>query len=185
MQTPPAQGTDYVGVVSLLVAVASCIASIAAAVYAKLSVSKADDAIAEAARSSDQSLDQAQRVARREHDEWAQRKWFELYSKAAEVLDALDYFRHKYPNAEYKRGTEERARDWSAMMLKVRATGRMAFVFPKHPAVIGFTDACRFRDSGNALTDEYYQEMFQAVEALREKALINFSVLEYDPLRKP
>jgi type II secretory pathway pseudopilin PulG len=185
MQTPPAQVTDYVGLVSLFVAVASCIASIVAAVYAKLSVSKADDAIAEAARSSGQSLDQAQRVAQREHDEWAQRTWFDLYSKAAEVLDTLDYFRTQYPDAEYKRGTNDRVRDWGAMIFKVRAAGRMAFVFPKNPTVTAFIDACKFRNSEYTVTDKNYQEMFEAVESLRGKALMNPSVLEYDPQRRP
>jgi hypothetical protein len=72
MQTNSAPA-DYVGLISLLVAVASCIASIAAAVFAELSVSQAKEAIAKAEKSSDQSLAQAERIAQREHDEWAQR----------------------------------------------------------------------------------------------------------------
>jgi len=167
MQTNPAPVTDYVGLISLLVAVASCIASIAAAVFAKLSVS------------------QAKRIAQREHDEWAQRRWFELHSKAAEAFDALDYFRTNYPNVEYKKGTEERAKDWSEMMFKVRAAGRMAFVFPKNPIVTAFTDSCKFRNTENAVSDDFYKGMFEAVEGLRGKAVLNPSVLDYDPQRKP
>jgi len=173
MQTNPAPVTDYVGLISLLVAVASCIASIAAAVFAKISVSQAKEAIA-----------QAERIAQREHDEWAQRKWFDLYLRAAEALDTLDYFRVKYPNVEYK-GTEEWAKDWSEMMFKVRAAGRMAFVFPKNPTVTAFIVSCKFRDSENAVSDERYKEMFEPVEGLRGKALVNPSVLDYDPQRKP
>lgn len=140
MQTNPVPVTDYVGLISLLVAVASCIASLAAAVFAKLSVSQAKEAIAKAEQSSVQSLAQAERVAQRVHDEWAQRRWFDLYSKATEALDALDYFRAKYPNAEHKKGTEERAKDWSEMMFKVRAAGRMAFVFPQNHIVTAFIE---------------------------------------------
>jgi hypothetical protein len=167
MQTNPSSVTDYVGLISLLVAVASCIASIAAVVFAKRSVS------------------QAERIAQREHDEWAQRKWFDLHSKAAEALDTLDYFRAKYPNAEHKKGTEERAKDWSDLMFKVRAVGTMAFVFPQNPIVTAFIASCKFRNSENAVSDERYKEMFEAVEGLREKALVNPSVLDYDPQRKP
>lgn len=120
-----------------------------------------------------------------EHDEWAQRKWFDLYLEAAEALDTLDYFRTKYPNAEHKQGTEERAKDWNEMMLKVRAVGRTAFVFPQNPIVTAFIASCKFRDPENAVSDERYEEMFEAVEGLRVKAVVNPSVLDYDPLRKP
>jgi hypothetical protein len=112
-------------------------------------------------------------------------KWFDLYSKAADALDTLDYFRAKYSNAEYAKGTEERAKDWNEMMFKVRAAGRMAFVFPQNLVVTAFISSCKFRNSENAVSDERYEEMFDAVEGLRGKALVNPSVLDYDPQRKP
>jgi hypothetical protein len=166
MQTNPASITDYVGLISLLVAVASLIASIVAVMFAKRSVSLAE------------------RIAQREHDEWAQRKWLDLYLEAAEALDTLDYFRAKYPKAEHSQG-EKRAKDWNLMMLKLRAAGRMAFVFPKNPTVTAFVDSCKFGDSENEVPDERCREIFEAVEGLRGKALVNPSVLGYDPLRKP
>jgi hypothetical protein len=167
MQTNPTPATDYVGLISLAVAVASLFVSIAAVVFAKRSVS------------------QAERIAQGEHDEWAQRKWFDLYLEAAEALDTLDYFRAKYPNAEYKQGTEERAKDWNEMMLKVRAVGRTAFVFPKNPIVTAFIASCKFKDSESAVSDDRFKEMFEALEGLRAKALVNPSVLDYDSVRKP
>ena len=109
----------------------------------------------------------AERIAQREHDEWAQRKWFDLYLEAAEALDTVDYFRAKYSNAEYKQGTQEMAKDWNEMMLKVRAVGRTAFVFPQNPIVTAFIASCKFRDSERAVSDEHYKEMFEAVEGLR------------------
>jgi hypothetical protein len=173
MQTFPAPATDYIGLISLLVAVASCIASFAAAVFAKHSVAQAGQAIA-----------QSERVAQREHDEWMQRKWYELYFKAAEALDSLDYFRTKYRNAEYKMGTEDRVEDWGEMMFQVRAAGRMAFVFPQDPVVTAFTaSAAGFRNSQSAISEEHYKKMDEAVEGLRQKALLNPSVLLYRPYK--
>jgi hypothetical protein len=183
MRTCPAPATDYIGLISLLVAVASCIASIVAAVFAKHSVAQAEQAIAQAKQSSEQSLAQSERVALREHDEWMQRKWYELYFKAAEALDSLDYFRTKYRNAR-DLGTEDRAKDWSEMMFKVRAAGRMAFVFPQNPIVTAFiASAAGFRDSQSAMSEEHYKKMDEAVEGLRENALLNPSVLLYRPYK--
>jgi hypothetical protein len=71
------------------------------------------------------------------------------------------------------------------MMFKMRAVGRTAFVFPKNPTVTAFIASCKFNDSENAVSDERYREMFEAVEGLRGKALVNPSVLDYDPQRKP
>jgi hypothetical protein len=173
MQTSPAPATDYLGLTSLLVAVASCIASIIAAVFAKRSVAQAEQAIA-----------QSERVAKREHDEWMQRKWYELYFKAAEALDSLDYFRTMYRDAEHKMGTEDQVEDWGEMMFKVRAAGRMAFVFPKDPVVTLFTaSAAGFRNSQSAMSEEHYKKMDEAVEGLRQKALLNPSVLFYRPYK--
>lgn len=159
MLTNLPRGTDYVSLASLIV-------SMAAAVFAALSVL------------------QAKRMARREHDEWAQRRWFDLYSKTAEALDTLEYFRVRYPDSKHKGGTEERAMDWSEMMFKIRAAGRMAFAFPQNPLVTAFIDSCKFRNSEDTVLDEGYEKMFEAVEGLRGKALVNLSVLDYDPKRK-
>jgi hypothetical protein len=69
-------------------------------------------------------------------------------------------------------------------MFKVRAAGRMAFVFPQNPIVTAFiASAAGFRDSQSAMSEEHYKKMDEAVEGLRENALLNPSVLLYRPYK--
>ena len=68
-------------VASLAVAIASLIASVAAA------------------RVANSSLTQARQVAVRDEREWKQRKWFDLYFKASEAYDFLEYFQQNYSSA--------------------------------------------------------------------------------------
>jgi hypothetical protein len=65
-------GLDYVAVASLAIAIASFVASCISAVIAG------------------QSRNDAERIAERAHDEWAQQKWFDLYFATNSAYDAMD-----------------------------------------------------------------------------------------------
>jgi hypothetical protein len=146
---------------SLIVSIASLLAAIAAVWIAK------------------SSLAQARQVAEREQKEWKQRKWFDLYFKADEAYDALDHFRVKYPNSlSPDWGSAQWENDWNDLMRVMRTANRMAVVFPKNAAtdaLFGSTGA--FSDPTEALSRDRLQQLLDAGEELRQKALVDPSVL--------
>ncbi len=102
--------------VSLVIALASLLASVAATLIAK------------------SSLSQAKQVADRDERDWRQRKWADMYLKADETYDGLDRFRVLSDSWD----TEERGREWNDLMRLIRGAHAMAVVFPENPAVDAF-----------------------------------------------
>lgn len=147
--------------VSLIVSIASLLAGIAAVWIAK------------------SSLSQARQVAEREQKEWKQRKWFDLYFKADEAYDALDYFRVKYPNSSLADwGSAQWEKDWNDLMRVMRTVNRMAVVFPKNVATdLLFTSTGAFSDPTEALSEGRLKQLLDAGEGLRQRALVDPSVL--------
>src|SRR5215469_5500814 len=80
------------------------------------------------------SLSQAKQVADRDRRDWKQRKWFDLYLKANEAYDALDRLQTLYAEG-VATGTEEFGRDWNNVILLFRELHTMATVFPKNSAI--------------------------------------------------
>lgn len=112
--------------------------------------------------------------------DWRQRKWFELYFKASEVHTSLDHFQGKYGTLSPALwGMPEVRKDWNDLMSLIRDVHSMAAVFPKNPAVLGFIESTAvFKDRDEALSKERLMKIFDAVEGLRRKALVDTSVLE-------
>jgi hypothetical protein len=143
--------------ISLAVAIASLLAAGAAAWVAR------------------SSLSQAKQVADRDKKDWKQRKWFDLYFKAGEAYDALDRFQTMYPSGW---NTVEFERDWNDLIRTVRSVHTMALVFPKNPAIDAFLSATgEFKDPKEALSKDRLAKIFDAVEGLRQNALVDPSVL--------
>jgi hypothetical protein len=124
------------------------------------------------------SLSQAMRVADRELKDWKQRKWFDLYFKADEAYDMLERFQVLYPDPSDLL-TDEGKEEWNDLMLVMRAVNRMAVVFPKNPAIDNLLSTTAiFKDPHLALSGEQRKRVFDAVEGIRQQALIgDLSVL--------
>jgi hypothetical protein len=149
--------------VDSVVAVASFLAGVAAVWIAK------------------SSLAQAEQVAARDREDWKQRKWFDLYFKADEAYDALDRFQVLYPTTSAPGwDTMEWEREFHELMRAMRTVNRIADVFPKNTQVNALFDATgAFQNPGEAVSKARLQKMFDAVEGLRQKALVkDISVLE-------
>jgi hypothetical protein len=144
------------GSVPLAIAIASLLASVAAASIAK------------------SSLSQAKRVADRDHKDWKQRKWFELYFKADEAYDALDRFQVLYPNTSSPGwSTAEWERESHDLMRVMRTVHRIALVFPQNPEIKALFDAtAAFENMNEATSKDRLSKIFDAVEGIRQKALI-------------
>jgi hypothetical protein len=122
------------------------------------------------------SLSQAKQVADRDRRDWSQRKWFDLYFKANEVYDSLDRFQTLYDAAAPC--TTEFQKDWNDLMFLIREVHAMALVFPKN-SVIDEILSCTavFKDRAEALSKCRLKKVFNAVEGIRQKALVDPTVL--------
>jgi hypothetical protein len=155
---------DYVSIASLFVAIASFIASLVSA------------AIAKGARKD------AESIAERAHDEWAQQKWFDLYFSANSAYDALEKL--QADSIVQKNGTinmhggnyPDRANEVIRLFREIQA---MAMVFPRYTAIdmlcaatSGFVD-----DPSEMLSKRRLKNLMDAMDDIREKALVDSSVL--------
>ena len=102
--------------ISLGVAIASVLASVAAAWIAK------------------SSLSQAKQVADRDQRDWKQRKWADMYLKADETYDALDRFHILSGSWD----TDEGEREWSHLMRLIRGAHAHGCCISAEPAGWGF-----------------------------------------------
>jgi hypothetical protein len=120
------------------------------------------------------SLSQAQRVADRDQRDWRQRKWFDLYFKADEAYDALDRFQTLYSSWN----PEELEREWNDLMTIMRGVHRMALVFPQTTATAALLSSTAvFKNPQQAASKDCLSKLFDAVEGIRQKALLDTSVL--------
>jgi hypothetical protein len=162
------QGTlasDYVSTASLVVAIASFVASVVSA------------AIAKGARKD------AESIAERAHDEWAQQKWFDLYFSTNSAYDAMEKLQGD--SVVQRNGTinlhggnyPDRANEVIRLFREIHA---MAMVFPRCPAIdtlcaatSGFVD-----DPSEMLSKQRLKNLMDAMNDIREKALVDTSVLK-------
>ncbi len=126
------------------------------------------------------SLSQARKFAEQEQRDWRQRKWFDLYFKADEAYDALDHFQVLYPNSSLPEwGSPKWQQDWSDLMRAMRTVNRMAVVFPKSPVIDEvFASTAVFASQDEALSQDRLQQLLNAVEGIRQKSLVDPTVLQ-------
>jgi hypothetical protein len=148
--------------VSLTIAITSLLVSAAATLIAR------------------SSLSQAKQVADRDQKDWKQRKWFDLYFKADEAYDALDRFQALYPSTSSPGwNTAEMQRESHDLMRAMRTVHRIAVVFPRNTLTDALFDAtAAFEDMDEATSKERLSKVFDAVEGIRQKALVDASVLD-------
>jgi hypothetical protein len=148
--------------VSLWVAVASLALSIAACLIAW------------------SSLRQAMQAAEADRKDWKQRKWFDLYFAASGVHTDLDRFQAKYVFGNSAYSQDQRNRDINDLMATIRKVHAMAAVFPRAQAITDMIDAtAAFKDTDREVgSKDRLKKIFDAVEGLRQRALMDTSVLE-------
>lgn len=151
----------WVAVASLFVALASLIVSWVATSIAR------------------RSLLEAARVAERDLRDWRQTKWFDLYFMASEVWQSLDRFQAKYRsmNAATAGWQPVMYADFNDLMFSIRKLGAVAFVFPKCAPIEGLRSALDFSNPDEAFSTQRLEKIFDAVEDVRQKALVDASIL--------
>jgi len=155
----------WIAVTSAATALASLFVSLVATRVAKSALVIADS-----------SLAQAKEVADRELRDWRQMKWFDLYFAASEFRDSLEHFQARYDAASV--GTVNFVKDRNDLMFLFRRVASMAMVFPQHPAIDALASSAKgFREPAQSLSAERLAIVDDAVEGLRQKALVNPAVL--------
>ena len=148
--------SDYVSIASLVVAIASAV-------------------IARGARKD------AERIAERAHDEWAQQKWFDLYFSTNSAYDAMEKL--QADSIVQKSGTinihgdtyPHRANEVIRLFREIQA---MAMVFPRCTVIDTLCAATSgFVDDRELLKKQRLQQLMDAMNDIREKALVDASVL--------
>ena len=157
--------TDYVSIVSLIIAIVSLIAAIVSAAIANW------------------SRKDAKRIAELAHDEWAQQKWFDLYFSTNSAYDAMEKLQadavvQKSGIINFHGGNySDRANEVIHLFREIQA---MAMVFPQSPAIdmlcaatSGFVD-----DPKEMLSSQRLKNLMDAMDEIREKALVDTTVLK-------
>jgi hypothetical protein len=117
-------------------------------------------------------------------DSWKQQKWFDLYAKADEAYDTVQLYRTNWegylnPNVVapgidiFRRGN-----DWNNLMFIIRRVHSMAMVFPRHHAINKLVAATEFNTPEDAFQDEQLKMFSDAVQDIREMAVLDESILE-------
>lgn len=149
--------------ISLVVAIASLLIAVAAAWVAK------------------NSLSLAKQVSDREQRDWIQRQWFDLYFKADEAYDYLEYFQTRYASPIMSASDTRWESDFNDLMLRMRTVHRMAMVFPPNPEVDKLVSTTAvFANVSESYSKERLAEMLDAVDGIRRKASLRRDVLQ-DP----
>ena len=124
------------------------------------------------------SLIETRRVAERDLRYWRQRTWIDVYYKADEVYDALEEFQVKYCQAGpqsiafWSVQLQEDANRLRAMTRRVHS---MAAVFPQNPVMDKLFANTDFKDTQELLSKTCLDALFEAVQDIRDKALIKES----------
>jgi hypothetical protein len=123
------------------------------------------------------TLDVARKTVQDAAEDWAQRKWFELYQQADYAYDLLDRFRQVHPAAG-STNSGQMASDWNETMLAIRRAHAMAVVFPVNPTITKFLSATAvFGNMQNAYNQTIVNAFFHAVQDLRDMATLKPEVL--------
>jgi hypothetical protein len=125
---------------------------------------------------SDETLVVARKTLQDADEDWAQRKWFDLYVKADEAFNFLDRFRQVHSPASMNPAQQHQ--DWNEVMFAIRRAHTMAMVFPKNPAIDKFIAATSvFDDMQHGYNKTYLAAVLDATEDLRDMAKLKPEVL--------
>jgi len=121
----------------------------------------------------------ARRTMQDAEEDWKHRKWYDLYFKAAEAYDLLDRYRTLYSVGQGRVAPTQAMEDsWNDLMMHVRVCHTMSTVFPKNRDIDDLHEATKFSKDEYVYDNERFKKFGDAVEGLRQKALLKPSVLE-------
>ncbi|MGC2150916.1 MAG: hypothetical protein WA618_02655 [Terriglobales bacterium] len=124
------------------------------------------------------ALDVGKKTLENDEESWNQQKWFDLYAKADEAYDLLDWYCTVYQNSPNPQ-TPRQASDWNNLMYQIKRAHSMAMVFPKHDAINNLLQATgTFSNPADAFLPWRNPMLFDAVEDLRELAFLDPSILK-------
>jgi hypothetical protein len=109
---------------------------------------------------------------------WAQQKWFDLYFKADQAYNALERYQTVYQGSNPAMHSTGQMQDYNQLMHIFREAHTMAVVFPRNAATDALFANTKFSNFDDAMSKERLKALADALELLREKALVNKSVLE-------
>ena len=103
-----------------------------------------------------------------------------LYFKADQAYNALDEYQALYKGCNPAICSPEQEKDHNELMDIFREACTMAAVFPKNPAIDALYDSVKFTNVTDALSKERLKALSDALELLRQNALINVDVLSVE-----
>jgi len=109
--------------------------------------------------------------------DWARQKWFDLYFKADQAYNALEEYQALYQGCNPAICSPEQEKDRNRLMDIFREACTMAAVFPKNEAVEAFFGCVQFSNVNDALSKQRLKAFADALEQLRQKALVHKDVL--------
>ncbi len=124
------------------------------------------------------SLAIARKTVEHARMDWAQEKWFDLYLKAGRAYNGLEHYQAQYQGSSPLPQSPEQVRDLNQLMRLFYEAHTMALVFPKNAATEALFLSTRFKNAADVLSKEKTKALLDALELLRQKALVDRSVLE-------
>jgi hypothetical protein len=125
----------------------------------------------------------AKSIAERAHDEWAQQKWFDLYFSTNSAYDAMEKLQAdcivqngRLISVRGAGNYPERANEVIRLFREIQA---MAMVFPRCTAIDALCAATSgyVDDQREMLSEQRLMALMNAMSDIREKALVDTSVL--------
>jgi hypothetical protein len=116
---------------------------------------------------------------------WKQQKWFDLYAKADEGYDTFDRYCTTYKMSPHPETNIGHMEAWNNLMFLIRRVHSMAMVFPQHPAINKLVKATSFDAPGDALEEWRLKLFLEAVQDMREMAVLDPSILEIRKRTRP
>jgi hypothetical protein len=121
----------------------------------------------------------AQRTLQQMEDDWRQKVWFDLFLKADEAYNMLDYYQSTYAN-QHAPQTQQQAADWTKLIFHIRRLHSMGLAFP--PNWVGqelFSATTGFEHSENAFDENRLSRIFDASHYVLSQAKLNASLLKH------
>lgn len=124
-----------------------------------------------------ESLDFSRKALDQSRANWAQQKWFDLYFKADQAYNALERYQTAYRGSNPAMPSPAQTNAHNQVMYLIREAYTMAVVFPKNEAIDALFASTNFSNPVYALSEERLKSLSDALELLRQKALVNNGVL--------
>src|SRR5450755_3918775 len=120
----------------------------------------------------------AQKTLKDAEEFWKQQKWFDLYAKADEGYDTFERYCIGYKGLHQLEMRPDHTEAWNELMFLIRRVHSMAMVFPKCSAIDKLVKATSFNTPENALEEWRLKLFLDAVQDMREMAVLDNTILE-------